>query len=100
MNVVQIFLYVIIFYRCANVKRNDKISDIILDMITIKDIQIRLREAIETSSISKKELAERLNVNPSTVSRYLHDDKFPSLETFANLCEILDVSSDEILGLK
>ncbi len=100
MNVVQIFLYVIIFYRCANVKRNDKISDIILDMITIKEIQIRLREAIETSSISKKELAERLNVNPSTVSRYLHDDKFPSLETFANLCEILDVSSDEILGLK
>ena len=97
---MQIFLYVIIFYRCANVKRNDKISDIILDMITIKDIQIRLREAIETSSISKKELAERLNVNPSTVSRYLHDDKFPSLETFANLCEILDVSSDEILGLK
>lgn len=97
---MQIFLYVIIFYRCANVKRNDKISDIILDMITIKEIQIRLREAIETSSISKKELAERLNVNPSTVSRYLHDDKFPSLETFANLCEILDVSSDEILGLK
>lgn len=96
---MQIFLYVIIFYRCANVKRNDKISDIILDMITIKEIQIRLREAIETSSISKKELAERLNVNPSTVSRYLHDDKFPSLETFANLCEILDVSSDEILGL-
>ena len=69
-------------------------------MITIKEIQIRLREAIETSSISKKELAERLNVNPSTVSRYLHDDNFPSLETFANLCEILDVSSDEILGLK
>lgn len=97
---MQIFLYVIIFYRCANVKRNDKISDIILDMITIKEIQIRLREAIETSSISKKELAKRLNVNPSTVSRYLHDDKFPSLETFANLCEILDVSSDEILGLK
>ena len=69
-------------------------------MITTKEIQIRLREAIETSSISKKELARRLNVNPSTISRYLHDDKFPSIETFANLCAILDVSADDILGLK
>ena len=27
-------------------------------------------------------------------------DKFPSIDTFANICEILDVSSDEILWLK
>ena len=66
----------------------------------LNDIQRRLREAIETSSLSKKELAERLNINPSTISRYLHDDKFPSIETFANLCEVLDVSADDILGLK
>ncbi len=30
----------------------------------------------------------------------MRDDKFPSIDTFANICEILDVSSDEILGLK
>lgn len=69
-------------------------------MIMLNDIQKRLREAIETSSLSKKELAERLNINPSTISRYLHDDKFPSIETFANLCDVLDVSADDILGLK
>lgn len=69
-------------------------------MIMLNDIQKRLREAIETSSLSKKELAERLNIDPSTISRYLHDDKFPSIETFANLCEVLDVSADDILGLK
>ena len=27
-------------------------------------------------------------------------NKFPSIETFANLCEALDVSADDILGLK
>ncbi len=27
-------------------------------------------------------------------------NKFPSIETFANLCEVLDVSADDILGLK
>ncbi|MCX4313048.1 MAG: helix-turn-helix transcriptional regulator [Clostridia bacterium] len=68
-------------------------------MITIQEIQARLRDAIKTATISKKELAKRLGINQSTVSKYLYLDKYPSLETFANLCEILDVSADDILGL-
>ena len=69
-------------------------------MITIEEIQKRLREAIRTSNISQKELAEKLGINPSTVSKYLCQDKYPSIETFANICEILEESADEILGLK
>ena len=69
-------------------------------MIKIEDIQKRLCEAIECGTISQKELAFRLGINPSTVSKYMRLDKFPSLDTFANICEILDVSADEILGLK
>ena len=69
-------------------------------MIRIEEIQKRLREAIQYSHISQKELAEKLGINPSTVSKYMRLDKFPSIDTFANICEILDVSADEILGLK
>lgn len=69
-------------------------------MIKIEDIQKRLREAIQYSNISQKELAEKLKINPSTVSKYMRLDKYPSLDTFANICEILDVSADEILGIK
>lgn len=69
-------------------------------MIKIEDIQRRLREEIKSSNISQKELAQRLGINPSTVSKYLRLDKYPSLETFANICEILDISADEVLGLK
>ena len=69
-------------------------------MIKIEDIQKRLREAIEYSHITQKELAEKLGINPSTVSKYMRLDKYPALDTFANICEILDVSADEILGLK
>ncbi len=69
-------------------------------MIEISDIQRRLREAIKTSPLSQREIAERLHVNPSTITRYMRDDKFPSIDTFANICELLDVSFDEILGLK
>ncbi len=69
-------------------------------MIELKDIQKRLREEIKSSHLSQKEIAERLGVNPSTISKYLRLDKFPAIDTFANLCEVLDVSADEILGLK
>lgn len=68
-------------------------------MITINEIQIRLREAIKTAPMSKKDLAKRLGINQSTISKYLYQNKYPSLETFANLCEILDLSADDILGL-
>lgn len=69
-------------------------------MIDIKDIQKRLREEIKSSNLTQKEIANRLGVNPSTISKYLRLDKYPAIDTFANLCEILDVSADEVLGLK
>ena len=69
-------------------------------MKNIEEIQKRLREAIQYSHISQKELAEKLGINPSTVSKYMRLDKYPSLDTFANICDILDVSADDILGLK
>ena len=69
-------------------------------MIKIEDIQKRLREAIQYGTVTQKELAEKLGINPSTVSKYMRLDKYPSLDTFANICEILDVSADDILGLK
>ena len=69
-----------------------------LCMITIEEIQKRLREAIKQSNIPQKELAEKLGINPSTVSKYMRQDKYPSLDTFANICKILDISADDILG--
>ena len=69
-------------------------------MITLTEIQKRLREAIQYGNITQKELAKKLGINPSTVSKYMRLDKYPSLDTFANICEILDVSADDILGLK
>lgn len=69
-------------------------------MIELKDIQKRLREEIKGSNLSQKQIAEKLGINPSTISKYLRLDKFPAIDTFANLCEILDISADDILGLK
>ena len=79
-----------------------KIDEMCYDnaMIRADEIQERLREALKYSHISQKELAKKLGIDPSTVSKYVRGKAMPSLDVFTNLCEILDVSSDEILGLK
>ena len=71
-----------------------------LHMIRIEEIQERLRNAIKSGGTVQKEIAENLQINPSTVSKYIRLDKYPSLDTFANLCKIIDVPSDDILGLR
>ena len=67
-------------------------------MITLANIQTRLAEAILRSELSKTEIAKRLGVNPSQISCYVHGKKLPALDTFANLCAVLDVDSKDILG--
>ena len=69
-------------------------------MIAIEEIQKRLREAIKTSGLTQQAIAKKLNVSSGTISKYMRINKYPAIDTFANLCEVLDVSADEILGLK
>ena len=66
-------------------------------MITLNDIHLRLCECIRESGYTQTHLAELLGISPSTVSHYLRGDKFPALDTLANLCRILDVSPAYIL---
>ncbi len=68
--------------------------------VYLQQIQKRLREAIASSGLTQKEIARQIGVNPSTISKYVRLDKYPSLDTFGLLCKVLDVSADEILGIK
>ena len=65
----------------------------------IVDIKLRLRAAIKDSGLSQKEIAKRVGVHPSTVSKYVRMEKYPSIDTFAELCRAIGASSDRILGL-
>lgn len=65
----------------------------------LKDIQKRMRETIAGCGIPQKEIAARIGVSAQTVSKYMRKDVFPALDTFAKLCDVLDVSSDYILGI-
>lgn len=66
-------------------------------MITINEIQIKLANEIKNSGISQTELAKLLNVKQPTIAQYLSGRAMPALDTFANLCNILDIDANEIL---
>ncbi|MDE7329153.1 MAG: helix-turn-helix domain-containing protein [Clostridia bacterium] len=68
-------------------------------MITIDVIQKRIIEAIKNSGLQQVQIAKELRVSKQTVSHYVNGDKLPALDTFANLCKVLDLDANEILGI-
>jgi transcriptional regulator with XRE-family HTH domain len=65
-----------------------------------ENIKNKLREAIQTSGLTLTEIAQRVGISVATISYYKNKGKLPTLPTFSILCNVLDISADEILGLK
>lgn len=68
-------------------------------MVTLSQIQIKIAEAIKLCGLTQTELAKRLGVSQPSIAHYIKGDKFPALDTFANLCAVLDLDANEILCL-
>ncbi len=66
-------------------------------MITIEQIKVRLTEAIKQSGMKQTDLAKMLNISQSTIAHYIKGDIVPALDTFANLCKVLDIDTNYIL---
>lgn len=69
-------------------------------MIVQSQIQQRLAEAIRQSGMTQKEIAREMQVSQQMISQYLLGKKMPALDTFANLCAVLDVDPAYILCLQ
>ena len=63
-------------------------------------IKERLTEELKTCGFSVIEIAKRINVSPEMVTQYKTTEKLPRLDTFAKMCEELDLDANYILGLK
>ena len=66
-------------------------------MITIEQIRIKLIEAIKQSGMTQTELAKQIGVCHQAIGQYLYQNKMPALDTFANLCVVLDIDPADIL---
>lgn len=68
-------------------------------MVTLEQIHAKIAEAIQQSGMTQTAIAKILNVRQQTISHYVKGDKLPALDTFANLCAVLDVDPAYILCL-
>ena len=59
----------------------------------------RLREARRDKGLSQKELADKVGVTNSRIGHYENERGTPTAETLVELCKVLDVSSDWLLGI-
>lgn len=69
-------------------------------MVVLDEIRKNLISAIHESGLSQTELARRLNVRQQTVQQYISGRSMPALDTFANLCIVLDIDPADILCTK
>lgn len=68
-------------------------------MIVLAQIHDKLAETIRQSGLTQTALAKRLGVSQPTIGQYLSGRSMPALDTFANLCAVLDVDPAYILCL-
>ena len=59
----------------------------------------RLKSVRKSKRMTQMDLSKRLVVSKGTVSAYEQGLSYPSLETFVKICDILDTSSDYLLGI-
>ena len=69
-------------------------------MIPQEEIKKRVHEELTASGKSQTEIAQALGIKQQSVQQYLSGRALPSLDTFANLCEILELDPAYILCLK
>jgi len=68
-------------------------------MIYLEEIRSNLQDAIKESGYTQKKIAQKLGYNPSSIGQYISGRAMPALDTFANLCDILNLDANEILCL-
>ncbi len=65
-----------------------------------KNLGQRITEALRKANCTQKELAERIGVTETVMSRYISGDREPRPETIANIATALRTTSDYLLGIE
>ena len=65
-----------------------------------KNLGQRIAEALRKANFTQKELAEKIGVTETVMSRYISGDRDPKPETIANIATALHTTSDYLLGIE
>ena len=64
-----------------------------------KMIGEKLRLARKKAKMSQEEVAEKLNISRSNISKYEHDKLEPSIYMIKQFCIIYNITADYLLGI-
>ena len=62
------------------------------------NIGTRITILLEEQGISRREFARRLNINYNTATGYILNHRLPDCETLLHMSEVLNTSTDYLLG--
>ena len=65
-----------------------------------KKLGLRISEALQKRGMTQKELATRIGVTESVISRYISGDREPKPDILANIATALHTTSDFLLGIE
>ena len=65
-----------------------------------RELGERISEMLQRQGLQQKELAERIGVTETTMSRYIAGTRDPKPETIANMATALHTTSDYLLGIE
>ena len=64
------------------------------------EIGKRIEKALEKNSMSQRDLANRIGIDESIVSRIIKGDRTPKSDVLANIATTLHTTSDYLLGIE
>ncbi|MCH5341413.1 MAG: FHIPEP family type III secretion protein [Acetatifactor sp.] len=64
-----------------------------------EDFGKRILSIRQNANLTQEELALRMGVTPQAISKWERGQSFPDISIFTDLCRVLNVSSDLLLGL-
>ena len=59
----------------------------------------RLKYSLEIRNMKQTEFAEKIGVTATTVHRYINDERIPNADAVIQMCRVLGVSADWLLGM-
>ena len=65
-----------------------------------KELGLRITESLQKRGMTQRELAVRIGVAETVISRYISGDRDPKPEVLANIATALSTTSDYLLGIE
>lgn len=60
----------------------------------------RVKQTLKEQGITQRELAKKLNVQPSTLCEWLNDNNEPPMQAIVDIALLLETTTDYLLGIK